>query len=344
MNTATTTRSFAVVGAGIAGLACATELAASGHHVTVIDKGRKPGGRVATRQERGAPGQVFQFDHGAQFATARGEAFSTAIARLAQAGRVAPWPAASTSGKLVWIGTPGMSALPNAMVDGLVAKGVDIHTQAHVGWIGEDRSLSLFPAASTSPGFVSQFGGNSVGPFDAVLVTVPAPQAHTLLAAMGHRFAAEIARARYAPCWAVMASFATGCAAADVIRPEHSPFACVSRNNAKPGHAGNDQTETWVMHASGAWSRAHLEETPDEVLHILLAEFTRLTGQTATPLTTRAHRWRYALVEQSLDLPCLWDEAAKFGLGGDYFLGPRIEAAYDSGLALARTAIASFSA
>ena len=40
---------IAVIGAGIAGLACAEALAAKGSDVTLFDKGRRAGGRMSTR-------------------------------------------------------------------------------------------------------------------------------------------------------------------------------------------------------------------------------------------------------------------------------------------------------
>jgi predicted NAD/FAD-dependent oxidoreductase len=49
-----------VVGAGLAGLTAARSLVAGGHDVLVLDKGRSPGGRMATRRIGGAT-----FDHGA---------------------------------------------------------------------------------------------------------------------------------------------------------------------------------------------------------------------------------------------------------------------------------------
>lgn len=49
-----------IVGAGLAGLACARELASAGVSVVVLDKGRLPGGRAASRR----PGR-FVFPHGA---------------------------------------------------------------------------------------------------------------------------------------------------------------------------------------------------------------------------------------------------------------------------------------
>ncbi len=49
----------------------------------------------------------------------------------------------------------------------------------------------------------------------------------------------------------------------------------------------------------------------------------------------QAHRWRFAKVETALEKPCLFDPDLRLGAAGDWCLGPRIEAAHDSGLALA---------
>jgi renalase len=52
---------IAIIGAGIAGLACARRLSDAGLNLVVFDKGRKAGGRTATRCVAGG----IQFDHGA---------------------------------------------------------------------------------------------------------------------------------------------------------------------------------------------------------------------------------------------------------------------------------------
>ena len=49
-----------VIGAGISGCACAHQLVYAGHQVTVVEKGRGVGGRMATRRMEGA-----RIDHGA---------------------------------------------------------------------------------------------------------------------------------------------------------------------------------------------------------------------------------------------------------------------------------------
>lgn len=65
-------RTVAVVGAGIAGLTASRALRDHGLSVTVFEKSRGPSGRMSTRRVDG--GRV-QFDHGAQYFTARDPAF-----------------------------------------------------------------------------------------------------------------------------------------------------------------------------------------------------------------------------------------------------------------------------
>jgi predicted NAD/FAD-dependent oxidoreductase len=55
---------IAVIGAGIAGLACAREIARADVAVTVFEKARGLGGRLATRRDGN-----LAFDHGAQYLT-----------------------------------------------------------------------------------------------------------------------------------------------------------------------------------------------------------------------------------------------------------------------------------
>jgi renalase len=108
-----------VIGAGVAGLACARRLAAGGARVVVVDKGRGPGGRLSTRRVATALGEV-GFDHGAQFLTARDPDFSALTRDWLARGLLAPWNGvvrlaadgtnAPLSGDPLLVGVPGMNA------------------------------------------------------------------------------------------------------------------------------------------------------------------------------------------------------------------------------------------
>ena len=90
-----------------------------------------------------------------------------------------------------------------------------------------------------------------------------------------------------------------------------------------------------VAQATADWSRRHLEAAPDAIAAMLLPAFQSASGLRAAPDFVAVHRWRYALVEQAAQQPCLWDGAARIAACGDWCLGPRIEAAFDSGEAAA---------
>ncbi len=75
-----------IIGAGLAGLVAANQLAAEGVAVRIVDKGRSVGGRLATRRIGTAV-----LDHGAQFFTARSDAFVETVDGWLAAGVVEEW-------------------------------------------------------------------------------------------------------------------------------------------------------------------------------------------------------------------------------------------------------------
>jgi hypothetical protein len=302
-----------IVGAGFAGLSCARALIARGHTVSLLDKGRRPGGRCATRRAEG-----HAFDHGMQYALPDDPAFADA---LRQAG------AADWGGRLV--GVPGMSALPAALAKGLAlecGRRVFQARQWDARWVlHHDDATGRTPDAPPDP------NSRGAGPFDAVVITAPPAQAAPLLA--DHPFAARVRRAVLAPCWALMAAFERAANAPVTMQPPQGPLGWIARDSAKPGRDGG--ADRWVAHATAAWSRAHEEDPADRVLDQLLPALSRAIGSRATPLHASVHRWRYALTEAPLNEAFLWDAAARIGVAADWCLGARAGHAWASGAALA---------
>jgi predicted NAD/FAD-dependent oxidoreductase len=96
--------------------------------------------------------------------------------------------------------------------------------------------------------------------------------------------------------------------------------------------------QTWVLHASSSWSREHLELDATDAAQLLWNAFEEALGQPLPePVHREAHRWRHALVERPLGLPCLVDEEVNAGACGDWCIAPRVEAAYESGRSLAHS-------
>lgn len=322
-------RSVAIIGAGMAGLACAGALRAAGLDVTVFDKGRRAGGRIATRRLDG-----MSFDHGTSGVTAHAPAFAAALDGMAAAGTAAPWPA---GGPGSWTGVPGMSAVAQHMEGlGIGTMNAGRHA-AHLDRGEQGWTVRHLDAAMARPGLVTHEGGEVAGPFGAVLLALPAPQAAGLLHAVPHRFAAEADRAGMSPRWTLMLTFAAASNGPDLLLPGGA-LALVKRDSSQPGRVA--VPECWVAHAGPQWSRSHLEDDAATVRAALMQDFAVATGIRQVPAYAAVHRWRYALTDAPLGVPALWDAEAGLGVCGDWCLGARVEDAFTSGCALAKMAMA----
>lgn len=317
---------LAVIGAGIAGIACARDLVAAGHAVRVFDKGRAPGGRVATRRAALPDGTPLRFDHGAQYASARDPAFAAAL----RAAGAVPWPDATRL-----VGVPGMSALGRSLAEGLAIEPLR-HVAAIEGGPGA-WMIRHYDASVVRPGrpIPADAAARLDGPFAAVAVTVPAPQAGPLVADLSGTLGKALDGIDISPCWTVLAAFPARIPLPDWLRPgDGGTLGWAAREGAKPGR--DLATECWVIQAGPAWSRTHLEETAEQVGPALVAALAaRAAATLPAPTYLAAHRWRHALVERSLGQACLWDGAARIGLAGDWCLAGRVESAWESGRALA---------
>lgn len=303
---------IAIIGAGMAGLACAERLAAAGHAPTLFDKGRGPGGRMSTRRAETPYGPT-TYDHGAQYFTVRDPAFRARVARWQSHGLAAPWPAA---GPDAWVGTPGMNApLKHA------AAALDVR-----------QTVQLTHLDRTAEGWTVEGA-----PYDALVVATPAENAGPLLDPHDPKTAAFARANPAAPCWTVMAAFPTRLDAPDVLRGSAEGVGWAARDSAKPGRTG---PESWVVQAGPDWSRTNLEHTPDIVAPLLLAEFARQFALTLPETqAVTAHRWRYAR-SGNAELGHVWRPGLRLGTCGDWLRGPRVEAAWQSGDTLAQAILA----
>lgn len=304
---------YAIIGAGMAGLACADALAASGHAVTLFDKGRGAGGRMSTRRLQTPLGEV-TIDHGAQYFTARDPGFRRLAAQWQARGAAAPWPAAGAD---AWVGTPGMNAVVKQMASG--------HT---VVW-GEQISGLI----RTEDGWSLMGSDGERGPFDAAVLAIPAEQAAAILSLHDFAMSRTALLAKSQPCWTGMFVFDRPLENMPAIIRDSGDITWAARNSAKPGRAG---PESWVVHASPAWSAERLEQPAEEIAALLLAALSKAAdGALPTPVAIAAHRWRYALSAGTGD-GALWSAELGLGVCGDWLLGPRVECAWLSGRMLAR--------
>ena len=294
-----------IIGSGMAGLACARRLADAGHAAIVVDKGRGIGGRVATRREGS-----MQFDHGAQFVNARDAGFAAALANLS----VADWQ--DGTGRTHSVGVSGMSAIPKALGAGLDIRQKVLVTRLHHdgdGWVLDLENGSLRASR--------------------VVVTVPAPQVAGLLGA-DHPLVAQLSPVRLAPCLTLMAAVASPPPFITLKNPDDA-LSWIALDSSKPDRP-QGLGALWVAQASEGFSVAHLEKTPEDITDLMVPLLCARLGVTPDRVThAAAHRWRYARVTQALGQPFLRSGDGTLYLGGDWCIGPRVEAAWTSGTAIA---------
>jgi renalase len=342
----TQTKRIAIVGAGIAAITCARTLVQAGHSVTVFEKSRSVGGRMATRSS-----DFGNFDHGAQYFTVRDTRFAQALATVP--GVCRPWSANTVQvldahGLVAeaglparephWVAKPNMGALVQAWAQPLVDNHA-VELQTCVEAIERD---ALNPEQWQLRTSGVDDGAHVFSGFDAVVLAIPGPQAQALLQTQSETtsFAKKVAQSTVAPCWTLMIAFPQAMQPGlttlgpqwNAARSTHHRIAWLTRESSKPGRGA---IERWTVQASAAWSQEHLQDDAARITAKLLKAFAEVTGIRAEPAHAEVHHWRYAKTVKPLGVSHLWDAKAGVGVCGDWCLGHRVENAFVSGLEMA---------
>jgi len=327
----------AVIGAGMAGVVAARTLLQAGHRVTLFEKSRGVGGRMATRRT-----EFGGFDHGAQYFTVRDPRFELVLRQTASA-LVRPWSASTVRvldafGHLVASAPPALSRpLAQPELHGHPPAGCELNTR--VTRIERDALNAKRWQLRTE----DADGGRHVhSGFDRVVLAIPHVQADDLLkaSALAPALREPLADVSVAPCWTLMVAFPQAMQPGlgllgpqwNAARSTHHRIAWLTRESSKPAR---DPIERWTVQANPTWSAEHLEDDPERVKAKLLKAFSEVTGIRATPPHAVVHRWLYAQTQQALGQPYLLDKELGIGLCGDWCLGHRVENAFVSGLELA---------
>ncbi|WP_434983887.1 NAD(P)/FAD-dependent oxidoreductase [Vreelandella zhaodongensis] len=331
----TQSSTVAIIGAGLSGLACGHQLASHAVDVKLFDKARGPGGRMSSKRRPAAT-----LDLGAQAFTVRDERFARKVAEWQAAGCVAPWPTsryqASASGwqthnddQTRYTGAPRMSALTRYLAERLNAlPNASITLETHITAL-----------AKTAAGWQLHDSQDTIhGPFDAVVISAPPPQANALLSAWEPTLAAACTAHPQRGCWAGWVIFEDPlppleqvASAWHTVHTQHPVLRLASRNHTKPGR--EHQPESISLLAQLDWSDVHIESDSERVAQQLLEAFMSLLPEhTKLPniIELGAHRWRYAQPARAGEQSYLYSTSG-LALCGDNFRGSRVEDAWLSG-------------
>ena len=321
---ATVKKRVAVIGAGIAGLSCATHLQALGFEVEVFEKSRGPSGRMSTRQGKG-----WSADHGAQYFTARDPLFKHEVDAWIADGIVACWNPIigvfeegrwrkSSANESRYVANPGMNRIGQHL-----ASTLPLHLNQTI-----DQLMPInerWQLGSTESGlFISLF--------DYLVLALPAPQAAVLTKTLPSEIQEICHSVNMDGCWTAMARFSERPSFpfdAAFVNGEIISWIC--RNQSKPYRSGQ---ESWTIHASTKWSQENIELAPQEASIELFACAKQL-GLDCSDAEISIHRWRYASGFTDPSPEFVFLPKLNLGLCGDWLNGGRVEGGWLSGRKLA---------
>ena len=316
----------AIVGAGLAGLTCGSILAKSGLNVTIFDKGRFPGGRLASRER-----DANTFDYGAQYFTARDSRFQEFLTPIMRQGKVLRW--SGRFGKMVngdlqedlvtevrYVGVPMMRALADELATGLhcyLLHRITIATRQGARW--------LLMATVQNEHLQESIAYDE---YDFLVLNLPPQQA----ALQPH---ASLSEVRFLPCCALLLSFQERLQLDfDGIKLDDRVISWAARDSSKPGPAIWARGGSFMLPPSGR--RNILTTNAPELEKLLMNRFSTIFG-IGLPATNfvKLHRWRFAMPASNSELGCIVDQDSEIAYCGDWCLTARVEGAFLSGLATA---------
>ncbi len=297
-----------VVGAGLAGVACARVLADAGLPVRVVDRGRRLGGRMASRRVDGRP-----VDLGASYLTVSDPGFAAVVEDWRRRGLAREWTdtfavtgADPKRGAMRWGAAGGLRSL----VEDLAA-GLDVVPATTVRRVARGADGLSVDGLGTP----------------AVVLAMPDPQAYRLLDS-GLR-AGLPAPAPFEPILALVARWPERRWGFDgMFVNDHPVLSWVADDGARRG----DGAPVLVAHSTPEVAARYLDD-PEAAEPELVAALVEVAGLERRPLGTLVHRWTHARPAGPRTEPFLLDR--RLGLCGDgWSQKPRVEAAYLSGYAL----------
>jgi hypothetical protein len=305
-----------VVGAGIAGLMAAQSLVKNGHDVVVVDKGRSPGGRLATRRIDDAT-----LDHGAQFFTVRDSLFESYVSEWITSGVVTEWcrgfdsTAQNNDGFPRYRGVRGMTDIAKHL-----AQGLDIRF----------NTLAFSIVRGTTSKWQVNIDDGSALAADAIIVTCPLPQTYALLVTTDIELPEPMLRAEYdrTICLLAVLNQSSAVSKPGGLQNPDETFSFIADNAIK----GISSAVALTLHANPQFSLDHWDDQLEDV-HQLLLQRAKPWISDATVKTSQIKKWRLATPLT------IWPERYwtndMIVLAGDAFGGPKIEGAALSGLAAA---------
>ena len=319
-------KTIGIVGSGIAGLMCGQRLQQAGHEVFLIDKGRRAGGRMSTRNR-----ETWQWDHGAQYFTVRDNQFAQYVKAWKESGVVSEWfdlfsGQSSEKKEARYIGINGMNRIPHH-----VSKGLKVYQSMCVNSLDfKDENWRLIMESG------------EVFSCQELVLTPPLPQVvHLLrqsnlfndivdgmaLASVEYNKGLSLMLVSEKPC----AISSPGC-----LKLESEKVSWVADNSQKKGFS---EEHCVTVQASPEFADYGWDKKDDKVAEEMIESIENILGSKV--MDWHIHRWLYAFAKNPLKSKYYRDANMNLSIAGDAFLSSRVESAAVSGLSTAEALIKS---
>jgi len=321
---------IAIIGAGVSGLVAAQALR-NRADVTVFEKSRGVSGRVSTRYA-----DPYSFNHGAQFFTARSKLFKVFLRALIKEKLVKAWqPKVVTLKKgeaaysRKWF-EPHYVACPHMNSFGQnLAKNSSVFLKVEIKKIKKKKNQWHLTTAE----------GQDYGPFDWVVLSVPAPQARVL---MPQSFSGIeiINQVRMKGCFTLMIGLRFAWPFAwSAATVKDSLIGWIAVQSLK---VDRQIRTSIVVHSTNEWADKHTKKDLLDVQSIMISELEELLPSFNFKYDfIVTHGWRYAATEIAAGCDYLIDSSERLAACGDWCRGDRIEDGFLSGTRLAKRIMTS---
>lgn len=312
-------RTLAIIGGGLSGLVAAHKLQDK-FDVTLFEKSRGVGGRMSTRRA-----EPYQFDHGAQYFTARSQEFKDFLKPHIESGLVKNWDAKVLSiekgkkpYKREWfephyVCAPQMNSLCKSLQDK-----INCHFSVEVSKL--ERVGEKWNIIDTK--------GDGQGIFDWVVMSVPSHQASILLP---HEFEylEAVRNVEMTGCYSVMLGFEVLPKLSwDIAMPKNSLISWIAVNSLKPKR---ETAPSILIQTNNHWADEHMDQDMNKMGEVIVQEFIDLTDIPAANIMHKVtHRWKYADTKTPAQEPFFIDSQLKIGVCGDWCIMGRVESAFTS--------------
>ncbi|TCB95974.1 NAD/FAD-dependent oxidoreductase [Micromonospora zingiberis] len=303
-----------VVGAGIAGVACAGELRRAGVPVEIRERGRVAGGRMASKRFDGRPA-----DLGAAYFTASDPDFAEVVAGWQAAGLVREWTdtfVAYGEGGRQDVGGPMRWAAPRGL-------------RSLVEHLAQELPLNVNRLVlEVGPG--PTVDGQRCR---AAVLAMPGPQAALLLDPALAAATEVLGEQRWSPSLAAVLRFPARRWAdfRGAFVNDHPVLRLVCDDGDRRG----DQAPVLVAHTTAQFAAGHLAQ-PTAAAPTVEAAVRDLLALPDRAVHVHMHRWTYAQPTAAATAGFHLDEDG-IGLAGDAFgTPPRVQTAWRSGRDLGR--------